>query len=71
MQTMVVLKFFGVGLLVAMVYLKDAVVGPEGDREPDTMMLALLVVVYLLRTGLMNCTYPLEESILMVWHSTP
>ena len=28
-------------------------------------MLALLVSVYLVRTGLMNCTYPLEESILM------
>ena len=28
-------------------------------------MLALLVIVYLVRTGLMNCTYPLEESILM------
>ena len=39
--------------------------GPDGDREPNIPMLALLVSVYLLRTGLMNCTYPLEESILM------
>ena len=46
-------------------YLKDAVVGADGDKEPDGTMLALLVVVYLVRTGLMNCTYPLEESILM------
>ena len=44
---------------------QDGVVGPDGDREPNIPMLALLVSVYLLRTGLMNCTYPLEESILM------
>merc|ERR1719424_907086 len=62
---MVALKMVGVGLLVSMVYLKDAVVGTNGDKEPDGTMLALLVVVYLVRTGLMNCTYPLEESILM------
>ena len=64
-QTMVALKVVGVSLLVSMAFLKDAVVGADGDDEPNVPMLVLLVAVYLMRSALMNCTYPLEESILM------
>ena len=63
-QTMVVLKVLGVSLLVSMAFLKDLVV-PNDDDEPNVPMLVLLVAVYLMRSALMNCTYPLEESILM------
>ena len=73
-QTMVLLKVFGVALLVLMAFLKDAVVrrpgedsgsgdsgsgdSGSGDGTPEQQnvpMLTLLVCVYLLRTGLMNC----------------
>ena len=64
-QTMVCLKVVGVSLLVSMAFLRDVVVGKDGEKEPEAGMLALLVVIYLLRCALMNCTYPLEESILM------
>ena len=54
-QTMVLLNSMGVSCLYAMVF---------GKRYLDSHPLAL-VPIYVLRTALMNCTYPLNESILM------
>ncbi|KAJ8599589.1 hypothetical protein CTAYLR_004703 [Chrysophaeum taylorii] len=51
-QTLVAFRLAAVGLLVAMIALVRA--------SPS-----LLVGVYVLRTALANCTYPIEESILM------
>ena len=45
---------------------------PHGSKEAPLWTVGrwvavgqAIVVLYLLRTGLMNCTYPLEESLLM------
>ena len=54
-QTMILLNSMGVSCLYAMVF---------GKRYLDSHPLAL-VPIYVLRTALMNCTYPLNESILM------
>ena len=32
---------------------------------PDQWRVVIVIAIYLVRTGLMNCTYPLEESVLM------
>ena len=37
----------------------------DGDAPIPMYKVVVVVAIYLLRTGLMNCTYPLEESILM------
>jgi len=74
-QTMVAIKVVGVSLLVSMALLKDWV-NPSGDHAESGSGEAppphihvgravVMVIIYLVRTGLMNCTYPLEESILM------
>ena len=54
-QTMVLLNSMGVFCLYAMVFCKHYL-----DSNP-----LALVPIYVLRTALMNCTYPLNESILM------
>ena len=54
-QTMILLNSMGVSCLYAMVF---------GKHYLDSHPLAL-VPIYVLRTALMNCTYPLNESILM------
>lgn len=57
-QTMCVCKLVGVVLLVAMI-------GIVEDAASSSHYDLLLVTVYVLRTCLANCTYPIEESILM------
>ena len=52
-QTIMVHNVCGIGCLVAMVYL-------NGKISP-----VALAAIYIIRTGLMNSTYPLSESILM------
>ena len=72
-QTMVLLKIVGVALLCSMAYLNtnwlhDGGGEPssgDGDAPIPMYKVVVVVAIYLLRTGLMNCTYPLEESILM------
>ena len=54
-QTMVLLNSMGVFCLYAMVFCKHYL-----DSNP-----LALVPIYVLRTALMNCTYPLNESILV------
>ena len=64
-QTMVGLKVVGVSLLVAMALLKSWV-NPDGDdfgsgeESPQTPRntgrVVVMVIIYLVRTGLMNCT---------------
>ena len=54
-QTMILLNTGGVLCLFSMVFAKEYL-----DSHPF-----VLVPIYVLRTGLMNCTYPLNESILM------
>lgn len=40
--------------------------GSPSKRQADYYLAtAVMAIIYLVRTGLMNCTYPLEESILM------
>lgn len=69
-ETTVVSTIIGVGLLLWMTWLSHDV-GASSDVSPsslwnDNPRRALLIVgVYLLRTGIMNCSYPLLESILM------
>ena len=88
-QTMVLLKVIGVGLLVAMALLvpwvRHAVAPDEGEAEAEAeaeaevggegegegggasrvTRVGIMVAIYLLRTGLMNCTFPLSSSIMM------
>mmetsp|Transcript_53621 Transcript_53621/g.130620 ORF Transcript_53621/g.130620 Transcript_53621/m.130620 type:complete len:235 (+) Transcript_53621:119-823(+) len=54
-QTMLLFSCLGVSLLYAMVLFKGYL-----DNHPF-----LLVPIYVLRTALMNATYPIQESILM------
>jgi len=54
-QTMIILNSLGVSCLFAMVFAKKYL-----DSHP-----IILVAIYVLRTALMNSTYPLDESILM------
>jgi MFS family permease len=72
-QTMVALKVVGVGLLVAMAVLSicwldvGSIGGKASGPMPpvSTAQVVTVVAIYLVRTSLMNCTYPIEESILM------
>ena len=73
-QTMVLLKIVGVALLCSMAYLNtnwlhDGGGEPssgDGDAPIPMYKVVVVVAIYLLRTGLMNCTFfPLEESILV------
>jgi MFS/sugar transport protein len=59
----------GVSLLMCMTWLSHDV-GGNGNDAPSLWMdhpyrCAAIVVVYLFRTGIINCSYPLLESILM------
>eukprot|EP00472_Partenskyella_glossopodia_P002460 CAMPEP_0197533718 /NCGR_PEP_ID=MMETSP1318-20131121/44445_1 /TAXON_ID=552666 /ORGANISM="Partenskyella glossopodia, Strain RCC365" /LENGTH=209 /DNA_ID=CAMNT_0043090703 /DNA_START=97 /DNA_END=723 /DNA_ORIENTATION=- len=54
-QTIVVMKTLGVGLLLLMAILAEGIYTSK----------YILAPIYVVRTGLMNCTYPLDESILM------
>lgn len=69
-ETTVVFNTIGISLLFLMTLLSHEV-GASSDYSKTSMWhddphRALLIVgVYLLRTGIMNCTYPLLESILM------
>jgi len=54
-QTILTVKALGLSFLYAIVFFNDYL----------TSRPALLIPFYLARTGLMNCTYPLAESILM------
>ncbi|GMH64013.1 hypothetical protein TrRE_jg11650, partial [Triparma retinervis] len=54
-QTIITVKTLGVSLLFSMVFFEDYL-----QQTP-----LLLVPIYVLRTGLINSTYPLQESILM------
>ena len=54
-QATLLFSTLGVLLLFSMVFCKSFL-----DKHP-----AILVPIYILRTGLMNCSYPLQESILM------
>jgi len=54
-QTILLVKFFGLSFLFALCFYTSYLI-----ERP-----ALLITIYLARTGLMNCTYPLQESILM------
>jgi MFS family permease len=68
-QTTVAFDIVGVGLLLLMTWLsRDVGASPKDsptlwNENPHRAL--LIVGVYLLRTGAMNCTYPLLESILM------
>ena len=53
-QTIILVKSFGLGFLYLMIFIPNIVDKP-----------VLLIVFYVLRTGLVNSTYPLQESILM------
>mmetsp|Transcript_7239 Transcript_7239/g.12230 ORF Transcript_7239/g.12230 Transcript_7239/m.12230 type:complete len:606 (+) Transcript_7239:187-2004(+) len=69
-HTMVAVKVVGVSLLVGMAILADHWFGESALHDRDhsavvTLKAFVVVAIYLLRTGLMNCSYPLEESILM------
>lgn len=55
MQTIILFRVIGVGLLATMAVLASGV----------TTNRYILVPIYVVRTGMMNCTYPLDESILM------
>ena len=54
-QTTALYELGGISLLLSMVYFKEYL-----DVHPF-----LLVPIYIMRTSLMNATYPLQESILM------
>ena len=54
-QVIVLVQVIGIGLLCLMTYLFDS--GVHDWR--------IIAPIYVLRTGFMNCTYPLKESILM------
>ena len=54
-QATLLFSSLGVGLLFSMVFFKSYL-----DGHP-----IVLVPIYILRTALMNCSYPLQESILM------
>ena len=58
-ETSVMFNVCGVVMLYFMTWLSRDI------REGDTTRRVLIVGVYLLRTGIMNCPYPLLESILM------
>jgi len=55
-QTMVAAKLTAVGLLVAMIFVTKSKYKRSGW---------VMVPIYVVRTALANCTYPIEESILM------
>jgi MFS family permease len=54
-QTILLTKVMGLGFLFAIVFFNDYLI-----TRP-----AILIPIYLCRTGLMNATFPLQESILM------
>ncbi len=54
-QTILSVKTIGLSFLFSIVFFQDYLI-----KRP-----ALLIPIYILRTGLMNSTYPLQESILM------
>jgi MFS family permease len=58
-ETTVLFNMAGVSLLFFMTWLSNRV------EQGDSKRIGIIVVVYLIRTGIMNCTYPLLESILM------
>lgn len=58
-ETSVMFNVCGVVLLYFMTWLSRDI------QEGDTARRIVIVVVYLFRTGIMNCPYPLLESILM------
>lgn len=60
-QTLCTVKMCAVGLLLFMIFL----VSRSKKSSGRSFSVPLLVVVYVVRTALANCTYPIEESILM------
>jgi len=54
-QTIMLARVIGVGLLLTLALLAEAGVHSK----------YVLVPIYVIRTGIVNCTYPLDESILM------
>jgi len=54
-QTIILFRLIGVALLITMSILASGI----------TTSKYILVPIYIVRTGVMNCTYPLDESILM------
>jgi MFS family permease len=62
----VVTNTVGVSLLYAMTWLSQAVgTGDSTLWKQRPAQAILIVVIYLFRTGVMNCSYPLFESMLM------
>ena len=66
-QTVLLMTVFGVSLLVALAILFDG--GGVGDNSKRNTgwrsAWYVIVPVYIARTSCMNCTYPLQESIMM------
>mmetsp|Transcript_6290 Transcript_6290/g.17643 ORF Transcript_6290/g.17643 Transcript_6290/m.17643 type:complete len:243 (-) Transcript_6290:189-917(-) len=63
-QVMLAFKVVGISLLVSMALL-DAWVKSMPQGQEHTWRVYAIAGIYICRTGLMNCTYPLEESLLM------
>eukprot|EP00967_Tisochrysis_lutea_P092354 scaffold133115_cov36-Tisochrysis_lutea.AAC.1 len=61
---MLAFKVVGISLLVSMALL-DAWVKSMPQGQEHTWRVYAIAGIYICRTGLMNCTYPLEESLLM------
>jgi len=64
-QVMCGFKTAGIGLLVCMALLDSWVKRSAVGSSEHTFRVAVVAALYVVRTGLMNCTYPLEESLLM------
>jgi MFS family permease len=58
-ETIVLFSLFGISLLYLMTFLSEHV------TQGNVVGQVFVVAIYLLRTGIMNCSYPLLESILM------
>ena len=54
-QTIILTRILGLGALFSMVFCEDYLL----SNAP------LLILIYIFRTGVMNATYPLDESLLM------
>ena len=58
-------KTAGIALLVCMALLDSWVKRSAVGSSEHNFRVAVVAALYVVRTGLMNCTYPLEESLLM------
>jgi hypothetical protein len=62
---MLVFKLVGIALLVSMAFLDNWIKASTPGQRQHSLRVTIVAGIYVVRTGLMNCTYPLEESLLM------